>query len=255
VKSPSILIVNDDGIFSEGIKALWEAMSEIGKTTVVAPKSEHSGAGHAITISRPLQSENISLSCGLSGYAVNGTPADSVKFAMSVVMKTKPDILVSGINPGSNVGQSILYSGTVSAAREGTFRGINSIALSIDGDSQFNYQGAKEVSKTLVNTVLKNNLPNHILLNVNIPNIPLSSIKGYKITKQGSMSFTDKFEKFNNSRGSSYYWLTAEQEDPDKTNKSDRIAVKNGFVSITPINSVQTDFEFMDEINNWKIDQ
>ena len=255
MKSPSILIVNDDGIFSEGIKALWEAMSEIGKTTVVAPKSEHSGAGHAITISRPLQSENISLSCGLSGYAVNGTPADSVKFAMSVVMKTKPDILVSGINPGSNVGQSILYSGTVSAAREGTFRGIKSIALSIDGDSQFNYQGAKEVSKTLVNSVINNNLPNHILLNVNIPNIPLSSIKGYKITKQGSMSFTDKFEKFNNSRGSSYYWLTAEQEDPDKTNKSDRIAVKNGFVSITPINSVQTDFEFMDELNNWKIDQ
>jgi len=255
VKSPSILIVNDDGIFSEGIKALWEAMSEIGETTVVAPKSEHSGAGHAITISRPLQSENISLSCGLSGYAVNGTPAYSVKFAMSVVMKTKPDILVSGINPGSNVGQSILYSGTVSAAREGTFRGINSIALSIDGDSQFNYQGAKEVSKTLVNSVINNNLPNHILLNVNIPNIPLSSIKGYKITKQGSMSFNDKFEKFNNSRGSSYYWLTAEQEDPDKTNKSDRIAVKNGFVSITPIHSVQTDFEFMDELNNWKIDQ
>ena len=148
-----------------------------------------------------------------------------------------------------------MYSGTVSAAREGTFRGINSIALSIDGDSQFNYQGAKEVSKTLVNSVINNNLPNHILLNVNIPNIPLSSIKGYKITKQGSMSFNDKFEKFNNSRGSSYYWLTAEQEDPDKTNKSDRIAVKNGFVSITPIHSVQTDFEFMDELNNWKIDQ
>ena len=107
MNSPSILIVNDDGIFSEGILALWEAMSEIGDTTVVAPKSEHSGAGHAITISRPLQSEKISLSSGLSGYAVNGTPADSVKFAVSVVMKKKPDILVSGINPGSNVGQSI----------------------------------------------------------------------------------------------------------------------------------------------------
>ena len=119
--SPSILIVNDDSIFSEGIKSLWEAMSEIGKTTVVAPKSEHSGAGHAITISRPLQSEKISFKCGMSGYAVDGTPADSVKFAMSVLMDEKPDIVVSGINPGSNVGQSILYSGTVSAAREGNF--------------------------------------------------------------------------------------------------------------------------------------
>ena len=108
MSTPSILIVNDDSIFSDGIKALWEAMSEIGNTTVVAPKSEHSGSGHAITISRPLQSEKINLEYGLSGYAVNGTPADSVKFATSLLMEKKPDILVSGINPGSNVGQSIL---------------------------------------------------------------------------------------------------------------------------------------------------
>ena len=139
MSSPSILIVNDDSIFSDGIKALWEAMSEIGNTTVVAPKSEHSGSGHAITISRPLQSEKINLEYGLSGYAVNGTPADSVKFATSLLMEKKPDILVSGINPGSNVGQSILYSGTVSAAREGTFRGISSIAISIDGESNIDY--------------------------------------------------------------------------------------------------------------------
>jgi 5'-nucleotidase len=253
VNSPSILIVNDDGIFSDGILALWEAMSEIGDTTVVAPKSEHSGAGHAITISRPLQSEKISLSSGLSGYAVNGTPADSVKFAVSVIMKKKPDILVSGINPGSNVGQSILYSGTVSAAREGTFRGINSIAFSIDGDQNFNYDGAKKVSKTIVNSVLNNRLPKDILLNVTIPNITQELYKGYKITKQGSMRFTDKFEKFDNSRGSSFYWLTAKHEDPDRTNDSDRIAVKNGFISITPIHSVQTDFDFMSELNTWKI--
>ena len=144
--TPTILIVNDDSIFSSGIKALWEAMSEIGNTTVVAPKSEHSGAGHAITISQPLDAEKIDLKCGLSGYGVNGTPADSVKFAVNLLMDKKPDILVSGINSGSNVGQSILYSGTVSAAREGTFRGISSVAISLDGDSENDFTPSKIIS-------------------------------------------------------------------------------------------------------------
>ena len=134
------------------------------------------------------------------------------------------------------------------------FRGINSIAFSIDGDQNFNYDGAKKVSKTIVNSVLNNRLPKDILLNVTIPNIPSELYKGYKITKQGSMRFTDKFEKFDNLRGSSFYWLTAKHEDSDTTNESDRIAVKNGFISITPIHSVQTDFDFMSELNAWKID-
>ena len=182
---PSILIVNDDSIFSEGIKALWEAMSEIGNTTVVAPKLDNSGAGHAITISRPLQFEKINLECGLSGYAINGTPADSVKFAMNIIMKKKPDILVSGINPGSNVGQSILYSGTVSAAREGSFRGVDSIAISLDSIRDLDYSTSKIISKKIVQYVLKNRLPSGTFLNVTIPNLSEDKIKGFKITKQG----------------------------------------------------------------------
>ena len=251
---PSILIVNDDSIFSDGIKALWEAMSEIGETTVVAPKSENSGVGQAITISRPLQSEEINLSCGLSGFAIDGTPADSVKFAVSVVMDKKPDILVSGINPGSNVGQSILYSGTVSAAREGSFRGINSIAVSLDGVSDFEFTGAKKASIDVVKSVLKYGLPNDTLLNVTVPNIPIKEFKGYRITKQGSMYFTDQFEKIDNVRGSTYYWLTANHNDPDTSIDCDRIAVKNGYISITPIHSVQTNYDFMEELNKWEID-
>ena len=252
--SPSILIVNDDSIFSDGIKALWEAMSEIGETTVVAPKSESSGVGQAITISRPLQSEEINLSCGLSGFAINGTPADSVKFAVSVVMDKKPDILVSGINPGSNVGQSIVYSGTVSAAREGSFRGINSIAVSLDGVSDFEFTGAKKASIDVVKSVLKYGLPKDTFLNVTVPSIPTKEFKGYRITKQGSMYFTDRFEKIDNVRGSTYYWLTADHNDPDTSIDYDRIAVKNGFISITPVHSVQTNYDFMEELNKWEID-
>ena len=253
MSSPSILIVNDDSIFSDGIKALWEAMSEIGNTTVVAPKLEHSGSGHAITISRPLQSEKINLECGLSGYAVNGTPADSVKFATSLLMKKKPDIVVSGINPGSNVGQSILYSGTVSAAREGTFRGISSIAISLDGDSNIDYSSAKDISKNIVQSVLKNGLPNDTLLNVTIPNIPKEEMRGIKITKQGSMYFIDNFEKVGNSRGLESYWLTANQYDPDMSKDNDSVAVKEGFISITPLHSEQTNFSFIEELTKWSL--
>ena len=249
--SPSILIVNDDSIFSDGIKALWEAMSEIGKTTVVAPKSEHSGAGHAITISRPLHAEKIDLQCGLSGYAVNGTPADSVKFAVNLLMDKKPDILVSGINPGSNVGQSILYSGTVSAAREGTFRGLSSIAISLDGDSNIDYSPSKTISQVIVKSVLKNGLPNDTLLNVTIPNLPKEEIRGFKITKQGSMYFSDCFKKIENSRGLEGYWLTAEHNDPDHSKNNDSVAVKDGYVSVTPLHSEQTNFSFIQELSRW----
>ena len=253
MSSPSILIVNDDSIFSDGIKALWEAMSEIGNTTVVAPKSEHSGSGHAITISRPLQSEKINLECGLSGHAVNGTPADSVKFATSLLMEKKPDILVSGINPGSNVGQSILYSGTVSAAREGTFRGISSIAISLDGDSNIDYSSAKDISKNIVQSVLKNGLPNDTLLNVTIPNIPKEEMKGFKITKQGSMYFIDNFEKVENSSGLESYWLKANQNDPDISKDNDSVAVKEGFISVTPLHSEQTNFSFIEKLTKWSL--
>ena len=253
MSSPSILIVNDDSIFSDGIKALWEAMSEIGNTTVVAPKSEHSGSGHGITISRPLQSEKINLECGLSGHAVNGTPADSVKFATSLLMEKKPDILVSGINPGSNVGQSILYSGTVSAAREGTFRGISSIAISLDGDSNIDYSSAKDISKNIVQSVLKNGLPNDTLLNVTIPNIPKEEMKGFKITKQGSMYFIDNFEKVENSSGLESYWLKANQNDPDISKDNDSVAVKEGFISVTPLHSEQTNFSFIEKLTKWSL--
>ena len=251
--TPSILIVNDDSIFSEGIKALWEAMTEIGETTVVAPKSENSGVGQAITISRPLQCEEINLACGLSGFAVNGTPADSVKFAVSVVMDKKPDIIVSGINAGSNVGQSILYSGTVSAAREGSFRGISSIAISLDGENEFDYSGAKIASIDIVRSVLKYGLPKDTLLNVTVPNIPKDKFKGYRVTKQGSMYFTDEFEKIENTRGASYYWLTAKHNDSDNSIDYDRVAVKNGYISITPVHSVQTNYDFLSELSEWEI--
>ncbi len=251
MQTPSILVVNDDSIFSDGIRALWEAMSEIGNTTVVAPKLEHSGSGHAITISKPLQSERINLDGGFHGYAINGTPADSVKFALGIIMRKKPDIIVSGINPGSNVGQSMLYSGTVSAAREGAFRGVKSLAISLDCDCITDYSTSKKISKQIVKSAYENELSKDTFLNVTIPNIPEEKIKGFKITKQGSMYFSDNFEKIKNSRGLKGFWLTANHNDPDKSKDSDSVAVRDGFVSITPLHSEQTNYSFIEKLQKW----
>ncbi|MDP6339638.1 MAG: 5'/3'-nucleotidase SurE [Candidatus Marinimicrobia bacterium] len=250
---PSVLIANDDGIFSGGIYALWEAMSEIGDTTVVAPNTEKSAVGHAITLSDPIRIEKVKRSGGFQGYAVNGTPADSVKIAVKAIMDKKPDIIISGINVGANIGQSLLYSGTISAATEGTFLGIPSIAISLNSLKGGEWSGAKIVAQKVVQTVLDNNLPNGTLLNVNVPNIPESEFKGYKVTHQGSIYFKDSFEKREDPRGRLYYWMTGKIKNPDKDIKSDGVALKEGYVSITPLQLQMTNLDYMAELAEWEI--
>ena len=248
---PSILISNDDGIYAPGIYALWEAMSEIGKTTVVAPNTEKSAVGHAITISDPIRIEEVTRANGFKGYAVNGTPADSVKIAVKSIMKVKPDIIISGINAGANVGQSLLYSGTISAATEGTFLGIPSIAISLDALRDMDFSTSKIVAKKIVNKVIHHGLPNDTLLNVNIPKDIKGGIKGYQITHQGAIHFEDNFEKREDPRGRIYYWMTGDVKDTDIELESDGVAIKEGYVSITPLQLQMTNFDFIDKLNDW----
>tara|TARA_B110000438_G_scaffold55737_1_gene55763 strand:- start:279 stop:1040 length:762 start_codon:yes stop_codon:yes gene_type:complete len=251
VSKPSILISNDDGIYAPGIYALWEAMSEIGKTTVVAPNTEKSAVGHAITISDPIRIEEVKRSNGFKGYAVNGTPADSVKIAVKSIMKVKPDIIISGINAGANVGQSLLYSGTISAASEGTFLGIPSIAISLDALRDMDFSTSKVVAKKIVNKVLEHGMPNDTLLNVNIPKDVEGGIKGYQITHQGAIYFEDNFEKREDPRGRIYYWMTGDVKDTDIELESDGVAIKEGYVSITPLQLQMTNFDFIEKLNEW----
>ncbi|MBC8346004.1 MAG: 5'/3'-nucleotidase SurE [Candidatus Marinimicrobia bacterium] len=253
MKRPSILIANDDGIFADGIHALWEAMSEIGEPTVVAPNTEKSAVGHAITISDPIRIEKVKRSGGFLGYAVNGTPADSVKIGVKAIMEQKPDIIISGINAGANVGQSLLYSGTISAATEGTFLGIPSIAISLDSIRGGDWTGAKIVAKKIVKAVMENNLPHGTLLNVNVPNLPEAEIKGYQVTYQGSIYFKDRFEKREDPRGRLYYWMTGKLINPDTNIQSDGVAIKEGYVSITPLHPQLTHFDYVDKLTDWKI--
>jgi len=251
VSKPSILISNDDGIYAPGIYALWEAMSEIGKTTVVAPNTEKSAVGHAITISDPIRIEEVKRSNGFKGYAVNGTPADSVKIAVKSIMEVKPDIIISGINAGANVGQSLLYSGTISAASEGTFLGIPSIAISLDALRDMDFSTSKVVAKKIVNKVLEHGMPNDTLLNVNIPKDVEGGIKGYQITHQGAIYFEDNFEKREDPRGRIYYWMTGDVKDTDIELESDGVAIKEGYVSITPLQLQMTNFDFIEKLNEW----
>ena len=249
---PSILISNDDGIYADGIYALWEAMSEIGETTVVAPNAEKSAVGHAITLSDPIRIEEVIRFDGFKGYAVNGTPADSVKIAVKAIMNVKPDIIISGINAGANVGRSLLYSGTISAATEGTFLGIPSIAISLDALRNMDFSSSKVVAKKIVHMVLENGLPNDTLLNVNVPKDSESGFKGYQITNQGAIYFKDHFEKREDPRGRIYYWMTGDIKDPDTTIESDGVALKKGYVSITPLQLQMTNLDFINELKDWR---
>ena len=251
MSDPLILISNDDGIYAPGIYALWESMSEIGQTTVVAPNTEKSAVGHAITIYDPIRIEKVIRSNGFEGYAVNGTPADSVKIAVQAIMKKKPDLIISGINAGANVGQSLLYSGTISAASEGTLLGIPSIAISLDALRDMNFSTSKIVAKKIASLVINNGLPKDTLLNVNVPKDIEGGISGYQVTRQGAIYFRDKFEKREDPRGRIYYWMSGEVKDTDNDLDSDGVAIKKGYVSVTPLQLQMTNFDFIDKLNDW----
>jgi 5'-nucleotidase len=248
---PKILVTNDDGIFAPGIYALWEAMREIGDVTVVAPDTEKSAVGHAITITDPIRVQKINRKNGFEGFAVKGTPADCVKIAGRALMKSPPDIVVSGINSGANVGSNIIYSGTVSAATEGTILGIPSIAISLNSVKGGDMNASQEVAKTVVKKVLKKGLPVGVLLNVNVPNIPLDIIKGYRITKQGKIVFKDQFEKREDPHGKFYYWMKGEIIN-DTNKDTDGYAIQNDFVSITPIHYQLTNKSFLKTLKSWE---
>ena len=253
MNSPSILISNDDGIFSDGIYALWEAMSEIGKTTVVAPNTEKSAVGHAITLSDPIRIQKVKRANGFAGFSVHGTPADSVKIAVKSIMDSKPDLIISGINVGANVGQNLLYSGTISAATEGTFLGIPSIAISLNSYEKCDFSGAKKVASKIVDAVLQNDLPRGTLLNVNVPNIPQPNYLGYKITKQGELFFKDHFEKREDPHGRQYYWMTGVIVNPDSDIQWDGFALEKGYVSITPLQLKMTNIDIINELSEWNL--
>jgi 5'-nucleotidase len=251
-KKFKILVSNDDGIYSEGIIALREAMMEIGEVYVYAPHKQQSAVGHAITTHLPLRVNPYYMNGEFFGYAVTGTPADCVKLAVTTHMKEKPDLIVSGINHGSNAAINVIYSGTVSAATEGTILGIPSIAFSLTTYVDFDFTYSKKVAKIIARAVLNNGLPPGVLLNVNIPPVPEDKIKGIKVTKQGKSRWNDYFERRVDPQQREYYWLTGTMNSFEDDEDSDIRAIQENYVSVTPIQFDLTAYDFLEKLKQWE---
>jgi 5'-nucleotidase len=247
-----ILITNDDGIYSEGIFALWESLRKAGNVTVVAPDTQRSAVGHAITLTDPLRVTEVRRHAGFSGYSTSGTPADCVKLAIRAIMKKKPDLVFSGINLGANMGYNVLYSGTVSGATEGALLGIPSIAVSLATFLKPDYACAAAFARKVAAAARKNSMPPGTLLNINVPPVAAGRIKGVSITRQSRTLFTDRFDKRTDPHGQTYYWLTGSLNQKAAPPDSDIAAVALNRISVTPLQFDLSDYKFIAELENWK---
>ncbi len=253
-KSLSILISNDDGIDAAGIYALVQEIKKIADVTVVAPDKQQSAVGHAITVNYPLRAMPFRKNNEFFGYAVEGTPADAVKLGVRFLMKKKPDMIISGINHGSNTAINIIYSGTVSAATEGTILGIPSIAVSLATYHEPDFTYAAKFSARLVREVAKRGLPEGTLLNVNVPAVPNNQIRGIRVTRQGTSKWDDTFDVRRDPANKEYFWLTGKMNVTDTDEDTDEIATRKNFVSVTPIHYELTDGKLVEEMKGWKME-
>jgi 5'-nucleotidase len=249
-----VLISNDDGIDAPGIFALTQEVRKIARVTVIAPDKQQSAVGHAITMNYPLRAIPFRKNNEFFGYAVEGTPADAVKLGVRFLLKQKPDLLISGINHGSNTAINIIYSGTVSAATEGTILGIPSVAVSLTTYGEADFSFAARLAAKLALIVAEKGLPEGTLLNVNVPAIPEEEVRGIRLTKQGTSKWDDTFDVRRDPANREYFWLKGRLNVTDTDPTADQIAVQSGYVSITPIHYDLTDSSMLEEMGGWGLD-
>ncbi len=246
---PIILVSNDDGVRSEGIIALADALREVGTVYVVAPDRERSAAGHSLTLTSPLRVEKLANRV----YAVDGTPTDCVNLAVNgILRKKKIALLASGINKGANMGDDITYSGTVSAAMEGTILGVPSIAVSLASRNDFRFEAAAEFAARLARRILRHGLPADTLLNINVPNVPPGHLRGVKVTRQGKRIYGDAIVEKRDPRGRKYYWIGGDAQNRQDIPGSDLEAVEQDWISVTPIHLDLTNYASMRQLRRWK---
>jgi 5'-nucleotidase len=249
-----ILLTNDDGILAEGLIALYEELAEDFEISVVAPETEMSAVGHAITLSNPLRVRRFKRNGVFFGYGVSGTPADCVKIGVQKILKQRPAMIISGINLGSNLGIDLLYSGTVSAATEGAFLGIPSIALSLNTKNDPDFRFPARFSRRMIRFVMENGLREGTALNVNIPAIPENQIKGISFTTQDLVRQRDVYEKRNDPRGDVYYWLASQTPVAESMQNTDLKALMENRITITPITFDLTDLKELKRLTSLPID-
>lgn len=247
-----ILLTNDDGINSPGIPVHRDALAKVGEVTVFAPSHNWSAAGHTKTMHKPLRVKRVELDDGTMAYISNGAPSDCVALAMLGVLPRKPDLVVSGVNQGANLGQDITYSGTVAAAMEGVIFGLPAIAVSLASHESEDFSYAAEFSAHLVNLVLERGLPPGILLNVNVPAIPQEQIKGTLITRLGRRVYSDVLVERKDPRGHTYYWIGGEPPSGVPEKGTDIWALTNDYISITPLHMDMTEYELLEKMKEWE---
>ena len=245
-----ILVTNDDGIRSQGIIILAKTLQEVGDVVVIAPDREKSATAHSLTLHRPLRLEKFRNNC----YAVDGTPADCVHLAVNGILSEGPQLVVSGINKGPNLGNDITYSGTVSAAFEGTLLGIPSFAISLASRSRFKFDTAARFAARVARYIMKKGLPGDTFLNINVPNLAEKDVKSHRITRQGRYHVhgNEAVEKLD-PRGKKYYWIGGGTVVFDKRGETDYEAVSNGSISITPLHIDLTSYGSIQGLKKWKL--
>ncbi|MGH7232262.1 MAG: 5'/3'-nucleotidase SurE [Nitrospiraceae bacterium] len=244
----NILVTNDDGIASPGLHALAAAMKKVGTVYVVAPERERGAVGHSLTLHKPLRVNKVDTRF----FSVNGTPSDCVTLAVKQMLRVRPALIISGINRGVNLGDDVTYSGTVSAALEGTLLGIPSVAVSQDGRGDFKFHTAAVYALRVVKAVLQHGLPEETFLNVNVPNRPLDAIVGAKITSLSRRRFVDPVVEKVDPRGRKYYWIAGTRESWGRQKDPDYEAVRRGLVSITPLHLDMTHYQALEHLRAWE---
>jgi len=253
MKRPLVLVTNDDGINAPGIRTLISVVKNIGDVIVVAPDSPQSGMGHAITINSTLHSSKITpKNSEIIEYSCSGTPADCVKLAINELMPRKPDLCVSGINHGSNSSINVIYSGTMSAAIEAGIEGVPAIGFSLlDYSWNADFSHSKDFIRKITLNALNNGIPKGVVLNVNIPAVKKSDIKGVKICRQAKAYWVEEFDKRKNPLGQEYYWLTGKFVNKDQGEDTDEWALKNNYISIVPVEFDLTAHHAIQGLNEW----
>ncbi len=243
-----ILVTNDDGIHSPGLAILAKALAKVGEVWVVAPDRERTAVAHAVTLHKPLRAHEM----GKRVFAVNGTPVDCVNLAVLKLLPKPPDLLVSGINKGVNLGDDVLYSGTVSAAMEGTILGVPSMAVSQEGSDRFHFESGARYAVRVARLILREGLPAETLVNLNVPDRPLKAIVGVRVTCLSRRRFENPIIEKTDPHGRTYYWIAGTRVSWSRNKDADHEAIEEGAVSLTPIHLDTTHHEALDRFRAWE---
>ena len=253
MSKPLILITNDDGYNAKGLLSLVESVAEIGEVVIVAPDRPQSGKGHSITVNEPIRCYETELFDEIKAYCCTGTPVDCIKMGLFILNNRVPDLILSGINHGSNVSTNVLYSGTMAAAVEGALEGIPSIGFSLTTySSDANFNASKKIVKAITKQVLNNSLKRGVCLNVNIPDVKFELIKGIKVCRQGRAFWDDTFDKRTDPLGKDYYWLTGSFSSKEQSSDTDIHYLKENYVTVVPTQFDMTCYNSVEELKKWE---